>query len=144
MSRSHLAEASGRHLPWAAAAMLACVLSLLSWQPAQRLDLLAYDTLEPLFRGKARTQDAVVIAIDDAALDALGRWPWSRAVHARLIDRLSAAGVSAIGMPILFAEPSADDGQLAAAIAASGRVVLPVAPRQAGDAGGVADLLPTA
>ncbi|WP_341647036.1 EAL domain-containing protein [Thauera sp. SDU_THAU2] len=144
MSRSRLAEASGRHLPWAAAAVLACALSLLSWLPVQRFDLLAYDTLEPLFHGKARTQDSVVIAIDDAALDALGRWPWGRAVHARLIDRLSAAGVSAIGMSILFAEPSADDQRLAAAIAASGRVVLPVAPREAGDAGGgVADLLPT-
>ncbi|MFT3759788.1 EAL domain-containing protein [Thauera sp.] len=144
MSRSRLAEVSGRYLPWAVAAVLACALSLLSWLPVQRFDLLAYDTLEPLFRGKNRTQDSIVIAIDDASLHALGRWPWDRAVHAQLVDRLSAAGVSAIGMSILFAEPSGSDQRLAASIAASGRVALAVAPREAGGFdGGVADLLPT-
>ncbi len=38
----------------------------------------------------------VVIAVDDKSLAALGRWPWSRAKIAELIDKLNEAGVKSI------------------------------------------------
>ncbi len=53
--------------------------------------------------------------------------PWSRALHARLVRRLTEAGARAIGFDIIFAGPSADlaaDRELAEAIHANGRVVL--------------------
>ncbi len=108
---------------------------LLTWlnpSSVQRLDLLAYDLLLPTTT--ASTQPPVVVAIDDASLAALGRWPWPRELHAQMIDRLHEAGASAIGMAVLFSEPDADnpasDAALAAAIARQGHVVLAVAPAQ--------------
>ena len=52
-----------------------------------------------------------VIAIDDASLERLGRWPWPRDIHARLIDRLAEARARVIVHTALFLEPQADRGQ---------------------------------
>ncbi|OYD54777.1 PAS domain S-box protein [Thauera propionica] len=133
-----------RYGVWLVAALFACITGLGVWSPLHRLDLLAYDAIEPVFRGPALTPASVIVAIDDDTLDALGQWPWSRAVHAEMIDRLDAAGVAAIGVSILFSEPGPDDTRLAASIAASGRVVLPVAPRAGSGGEGVIELLATA
>ena len=40
------------------------------------------------------TQSAhiAIIAIDDQSIANIGRWPWSREVHAEMIDKLAAAG----------------------------------------------------
>jgi len=51
-----------------------------------------------------------VIAIDDTSIANLGRWPWSRDLHARMIDLLAAAGVKSIGYAVFFSEPQADPG----------------------------------
>jgi len=32
-----------------------------------------------------------VVAIDEQSIDNIGRWPWSREVHAKFIDQMSAA-----------------------------------------------------
>ncbi|WP_367846204.1 EAL domain-containing protein [Rhodoferax sp. WC2427] len=122
---------------------------LLAWlQPAalQRLDLLAYDLLLPTHTAGA--QPPVVLAIDDASLNALGRWPWPRALHAQMVDRLREAGASAIGLAVLFSEPDtqdpASDAALASAIARQGHVVLATAPAQQPDGRiAAAPLLPT-
>lgn len=72
----------------------------------------------------------VIVSIDQKSVTELGSWPWSRRRHAALIDRLTALGVEAIGLNILFTEPSAldpdADALLARAIADNGRTVLPV------------------
>ena len=128
---------------WAVASILACSALLLGAPALDRLDLFAYDSIEPFFRPEMRTSPPVVIAIDESTLAALGRWPWNRAVHAQLIDHLTQAGVSAIGMAILFSEPAPGDETLADAMTVSGCVVLPVAPREAGPHGnGVEELTP--
>ena len=143
MSPERLRATLATHGGWLLAAALAGSALLAGWAPLARVDLLAYDNLEPLSRPALAAPDAVVVAVDEATLEALGRWPWNRAVHAELIDRLSASGVRAIGMPLLFSEDAPGDRELAAALAASGRVVLPVAPRAAeGKGGGVGELLP--
>lgn len=106
--------------------------ALVSFNPGfmQRLDLMAYDLLVPT--RPVMDQAPVVIAIDDASLNELGRWPWPRSRHAIMVDLLNEAGVAAIGMAVLFGEPDladpAGDAALAEAIARAGRVVLPVAP----------------
>ena len=66
----------------------------------------------------------VIIAIDEQSLspDHQGRFPWRRAVYARLLDQLREADV--VGIDLLFPEPSADDAILAQAIRRHGRVVL--------------------
>jgi len=51
-----------------------------------------------------------VIAIDDVSIANIGRWPWSRDVHAKLIDGLAAAKAKAIGYTVFFSEPQLDAG----------------------------------
>ncbi len=130
---------------WLLAGLFASLLVLPGWNGLKRLDLLLYDTIEPVFRAAALAPASTVVAIDEASVDALGRWPWNRSVHAELIDGLTAVGVSAIGMSILFPEPAPGDAQLAAAMKASGRVILALAPRAAdggAKTGAIAELLP--
>ena len=54
--------------------------------------------------------DVVIVGIDDASLAALGPWPWSRDIHARLIDRLSAAGAQTVVYTPAFTQPQSDRG----------------------------------
>jgi CHASE2 domain-containing sensor protein/tRNA A-37 threonylcarbamoyl transferase component Bud32 len=51
-----------------------------------------------------------VIAIDDVSIANIGRWPWSREVHARMTDLLAAAKAKAIGNTVFFSEPQIDPG----------------------------------
>src|SRR5690606_11194507 len=74
-------------------------------------------------------EQIVIIAIDKHSIDTLGRWPWKRAIHAQLLDKVSRSSVRAIGMDIIFSEPAAtadSDVLLAQAMHRNGRVILPV------------------
>jgi len=83
-----------------------------------------------LLRGPIRpASPIVIISIDEDSFDELDlAWPWPRALHGRLLDLLSRGRPAAIGLDILFIEPSAhgsrDDQALAAAVARVGNVVL--------------------
>ena len=70
----------------------------------------------------------VVVAIDDASIGQLGRWPWPRQVHADLINKLTADGARVVGYDVNFPEASnvTDDQALADALKIAGNVVLPV------------------
>lgn len=110
--------------------LLAAVLLLLtSGHLVRRWDFTLYDLAAPLFRRPAPA-DIVILAIDEHSLARLGRWPWPRRIHARVVDKLSRCATRAVGLDILFAEPSPagsdDDQVLARAIRHNGRVVLPL------------------
>ena len=71
----------------------------------------------------------VIVSIDEDSFDELDlQWPWPRALHAKLLDIVSRGKPAAIGIDLIFAEPSsrgrADDQALALAIARAGNVVL--------------------
>ena len=51
-----------------------------------------------------------VIAIDDQSVANIGRWPWPRDVHAKLIDQLAAAKAKTIVHTAFFFEPQVDPG----------------------------------
>lgn len=51
-----------------------------------------------------------IIAIDQQSIDNIGRWPWPRDVHARMIDKLAQAQSKVVGTTIFFAEPQIDPG----------------------------------
>lgn len=97
----------------------------------ERLDYILYDKIAVL-QQYPQDPDIVIIAIDDESFKALGRWPWSRGVHAELINRLSSVGNSAAAIDLLLSEPQDSDPYadrlLAYAIAAHGGVIFPVAP----------------
>ena len=54
-----------------------------------------------------------IVAIDEESIDNLGRWPWPRSVHAKMIQKLSKGGAKVIGLPIAFTEPQEDPGLIA-------------------------------
>lgn len=106
---------------------------LVGYRLTERPDHLAYDAL---MRARPTTaSDIVIVAIDEASLAAIGRWPWPRTVHAQLIDRLAAARPAAIGYDVLFVEPSPGDAAIAAAAARASNVVLPLTFSVPGDNG---------
>ncbi|MDQ7990938.1 MAG: CHASE2 domain-containing protein, partial [Candidatus Dactylopiibacterium sp.] len=114
-------------LEWGLVSLIVCALvtlsSLQGW--LWRADLQLYDIA--LSRQEVAADPAVVIvAIDNDSLDALGRWPWPRHLHASLIERLRAAGAGPIGLDLVFAESGPDDAALADAMRRHGRVVLPM------------------
>ncbi|CAI07771.1 EAL domain-containing protein [Aromatoleum aromaticum] len=144
MNPARAARALASRAGWLFAMLLACITLPAGWEPLQRLDLLAYDAIEPIFRLQGTPVRSAIVAIDETSLAALGRWPWNRGVHAEVVDRLAEAGVAAIGVSILFAEPGPGDERLADAMTRSGRVVLAVAPRAAEHgASGVLEVRPT-
>jgi serine/threonine-protein kinase len=51
-----------------------------------------------------------VLAIDEKSLETVGRWPWSRHIHARAIEKLKAAGAKVVGHTAFFFEPQEDPG----------------------------------
>jgi signal transduction histidine kinase len=94
-----------------------------------RFDFALYDMALALWERPAPA-DVVIVAIDDPSLAEIGRWPWRRAVHATLLERLDAAGAGAVALDLILTEPDlrdpASDAALAQAIRRSGRTVLPV------------------
>jgi diguanylate cyclase (GGDEF)-like protein len=111
----------------------------------ERVDLVLYDALLPL-QATEFSDDIVVVAIDDVSLSRLGRWPWSRRLHARLMDRLAELGARVVAFDVLFSEPQRDDPQadpaFAEAMARYGRAVLAVAPIQEMPSRPISELLP--
>lgn len=76
-----------------------------------------FDRLERRFFDFAATQTdrrpsdkVVVLAIDDQSIRNIGRWPWSRDVHARMVDTLAAAKAKTVVHTTFFFEPQADGG----------------------------------
>jgi adenylate cyclase len=88
------------------------------------LELIFYDAWFNL-RGKESPGNQVaVIAMDEKSIEKLGPPPWSRQVHARLLDRLGQAKI--VGFDVLFDAPTEEetDATLAKAIREHQRVVL--------------------
>jgi adenylate cyclase len=91
------------------AALVAALVSLVSLTGSWSLvDLRAYDYLSILGRPSLPEDGPVIVAIDEPSMAEIGsQWPWPRALHARLIQALRAAGARAIALDVIFAEPAA-------------------------------------
>jgi serine/threonine-protein kinase len=59
---------------------------------------------------RAPSDRIAVIAIDDTSINNIGRWPWSREVHARMTDLLAGAKAKVIGNTVFFSEAQVDPG----------------------------------
>lgn len=128
-------------------ALLLAALSVLAsaaiWSDALwRADSVAYDLSVPQGTDPG---DMVIVAIDDASIAELGRWPWRRAVLAMGLERIARAQPRGVLLDILLLEPDTvgrdDDAVLAAAIAKNKPTVLPLA-LGLGPGGQLAELLP--
>jgi adenylate cyclase len=97
-----------KRLQWLVGVIVfSAVLGVFAWGPAfiHRLEFQTYDWRFRL-RGQQEPKAPVsIVAIDARSVDELGRWPWRRSHIAKLVKRLSDAGVQAIGFDVVFSEP---------------------------------------
>ncbi len=99
-----------------------------------RLDLALYDFAQRL-SALDPDPDVVIVAIDDASVGQVGRWPWRRAVVAELVRRVSDLGARDIAIDIVFAESSTQDDPVLADVFAATRPILAVAREPFGSDG---------
>lgn len=106
------------------------VLGLQASSLMHRPNRLIQDTLIALQARAVDRSEVIIVSIDEKSIDGLGRWPWRRAYHAALIDRLDRDAPRAIGLNLFLTEDDAllpsDDQFLAGALARSGKVTLPL------------------
>ena len=90
-------------------AVTAVVLAVSSSAALGTLERMAYD-VGVRAADRSPSDRIAVIAIDDVSIANIGRWPWSRDVHAKLIDGLAAAQAKVVGYTVFFSEPQVDPG----------------------------------
>lgn len=114
---------------WLLAFVLALGALLLHQGWLARVNNTFYDAALALY-ARPLTDNIVVIAVDEPSLAQVGRWPWRREVHARLLDRLTEAGAATVGLDLILSEPDTlhpeDDAALVQALRRNAHVVLPV------------------
>lgn len=129
-------------------AILAVTLLAAAWASSSRLTKRLDNAIldRALVAGAPSASDEIVIvAIDERSLAVEGQWPWSRGRVASLIDRIGESDPKAILLDVLFTEPSdaQADQALAASLARSGKVALPIGHGPAKDStAGTAALMP--
>ncbi len=91
---------------------------------------LSYDLLT-IVKPVVVPTNAVLVFMDEASHEQLGQplnAPWDRALHAQLVNKLTAAGAKAIVFDVVFSDPAVNgpeaDRKLAEAFAASKRVII--------------------
>ncbi len=70
-----------------------------------RLSLIAFDVYQRALPRAPGHSPIRIVDIDDKSLAQIGQWPWPRAIVARLVERLAAAGAAVVAFDIDFAEP---------------------------------------
>ena len=75
----------------------------------QGLERKAYD-LGVRHSSRVPSDKIAVIAIDDQSIANLGRWPWPREVHAKMLDILAGGHAKVIGNTVFLVEPQVDPG----------------------------------
>jgi len=68
------------------------------------LERKAYD-LAVSSAARTPSDKVAIIAIDKESIDNIGRWPWPRDTHAKMVDLLAKAKARAVGYLVFFAEP---------------------------------------
>ena len=133
----------GRFVLIAAACTLVMLVAAF-WRQVTILDRMELRTVDWRFhlRGPLSPHaDIVLVTIDEASLDKVGKWPWPRQLFARMTRQLTAAGARAIVYDVFFIEPEADpagDAAFAQALAIADNVYLAgfaAGPEQEGDIG---------
>lgn len=112
------------------------------------MDRLLYDTFSSLSFDAKQPDDILIIAIDEYSVSELGRWPWERQQHARLLEQLHTSGAGPVLFDIIFSDPDvfnpSSDQAFVGAINQYDKVVLPIAVEAHQKGGQVLELLPDA
>ena len=110
-------------------ALIAAGLAILAYGTnlMRSLELHSVDARFSVRGTQEQPSDIVFVKVDDRTFSQLGvQWPFPRSLHARVIDRLRAAGAKTIAVDIQFTEPTVprQDNALIESIARAGGVVL--------------------
>lgn len=98
------------------------------------------------FSSQPPADNIIIVSIDQRSLERLGRWPWPRYLHSKLLDRLASFQPKVITFDIIFSEADArasdDDLLLAKSIKKNNPVVLPVIVEKSSNATSLRQTLP--
>ena len=108
---------------FAIAIMLAVFLCLLFY--AGVFETWEWRLEDKLFVERVPDTQILIVAIDDASLQEIGRWPWDRKKMAELVERISVGEPRVLGIDVNFPEAAAGDDELAASLERDFPVVLP-------------------
>lgn len=100
--------------------------------PLELATLDARFVLRSLLTDPSEPSPVTVVAIDDQAVAAFGRWPWPRTIQAEVISAILAERPAALGINIVYSTPSEDfrsDERLARSIRSDIPVVLAASTR---------------
>lgn len=79
----------------------------------ESFELKTYDLrykMRELLPVKQREYSVVIVGIDEKSLVDIGRWPWKRTVHAKLLNKLKGYKVKSVGFDVSFSEFGPDEG----------------------------------
>ena len=112
---------------WTLAFITAIVVGLVHYNNSTLVEtarLKGFDYLQT-FDEPVQSRDIAIVAIDEAAIEKYGQWPWKRDVLADIIWKLREAGAGVIVLPILFSEYDrlGGDQELLDAIVGNGVVI---------------------
>ena len=90
---------------------LACMVAII-FGLLEGLERKAYDLgLRSIDR--TPSEKVAIIAIDDASIERIGRWPWPREIQAQALQFLAKGGAKVVANTILYSEPQLDRGSTA-------------------------------
>lgn len=125
--------------------MVAAVVLLVAGDWLWRWDNVAYDVAVSIGPPTV-PEDVIIVAVDERSLSALGSWPWPRAIHAELVERLREGGAAVIGMDVVFAQADSrgteNDERFAEQLKQAGNVVLALMHERPLAGGQLFELLP--
>ncbi len=88
----------------------ALLVPLAFFPPFYLIEAKLFDILSVIAPPRPPQFGAEIVAIDEPSFSEIGqRWPWSREMHARLIESLRNAGAKVIAFDIIFSEPSNEE-----------------------------------
>lgn len=99
-----LTGAHGRPLPAALLTVMLALFLLPGVEAVTDLRMALFDTYQKIAPRTRVSAPAVIVAIDEKSLEALGQWPWPRTVTADLIRAIAETGPAAIGVDVLMPE----------------------------------------
>src|SRR5690349_10113642 len=78
--------------------------------PFRRIEEATIDFRFRVFRGpRPATPDIIIVMVDEKSIKEIGRWPWSRATQALLVEGIANGGARVIGLDVMYPEPEVTD-----------------------------------
>ena len=78
--------------------------------PVDTLELKLYDLRAKLRATHQVGDEIVIVAVDDASISQIGRWPWPRAYMGQLVDQVSEAEAKVIALDLLYSDAEINPG----------------------------------